>query len=50
MPGGHVVGHYTQMIWKNTSQIGCALARTNSWDILVCRYSPKGNMIGEKPY
>jgi len=50
MPGGHVVGHYSQMIWKNTSQIGCAVARTSSWDILVCRYSPRGNLVGEKPY
>jgi hypothetical protein len=48
--GGHVVGHYTQMIWKGTSQVGCAVARGRGWDILVCRYSPPGNWIGDRPY
>jgi hypothetical protein len=48
--GGHVVGHYTQMIWRGTSQVGCAVASKGNWDVLVCRYSPAGNMIGEKPY
>ncbi|HEY0281087.1 MAG TPA: CAP domain-containing protein [Rhizomicrobium sp.] len=50
-PGeGHVVGHYTQMIWKNTSKVGCAKVSGGGWDMLVCRYSPEGNLIGEKPY
>jgi len=45
-----VVGHYTQMIWRGTREIGCAIARTDKWDVLVCRYSPAGNMAGQKPY
>jgi hypothetical protein len=45
-----VVGHYSQMIWRNTTKIGCALAKTGKWDILVCRYSPAGNFVGERPY
>ena len=44
------VGHYTQMIWKGTTDVGCAVANGGGWDILVCRYSPPGNYIGEKPY
>jgi len=46
----HVVGHYTQMIWKSTTAVGCALAVGGGWDVLVCRYSPAGNIIGEAPY
>jgi hypothetical protein len=48
--GGHVVGHYTQMIWRGTTEVGCAMASKGNLDVLVCRYSPAGNMIGERPY
>ena len=44
------VGHYTQMIWRNTTQVGCAHSSNGSNDFLVCRYSPSGNYTGEKPY
>ncbi len=46
----HVVGHYTQVVWRNTKELGCARAAAGAWDILVCRYNPAGNMVGEKPY
>ena len=50
-PGQSLVpGHYTQIIWKATSSVGCAVATGNGRDILVCRYSPAGNLIGEKVY
>lgn len=45
-----VVGHYTQIVWKNTQSVGCALASNGQTDFLVCRYSAPGNIIGEKPY
>jgi hypothetical protein len=47
---GQVVGHYSQMVWRNTTAIGCAIVRSGKWDILVCRYAPPGNFIGAKPY
>ncbi len=48
---GKVCGHYTQIIWKATTQIGCgnAVCSDNS-QIWVCNYSPAGNLVGKKPY
>jgi len=43
------VGHYTQLIWKETARVGCAVSSTPKEDILVCRYSTAGNVIGERP-
>lgn len=42
------VGHYTQMVWRRTSQVGCALASSARDDYLVCRYSPPGNVVGRR--
>lgn len=43
------VGHYTQIVWHNTRQIGCAIASNANDDILVCRYDPPGNWMGHFP-
>jgi hypothetical protein len=43
------VGHYTQVIWRNTRKVGCALARGKAKELLVCRYAEGGNVIGERP-
>jgi uncharacterized protein YkwD len=40
------VGHYTQLIWKTTTHVGCAKASAQDNDYLVCRYSPPGNWEG----
>jgi hypothetical protein len=41
------VGHYTQLIWPATRELGCALAHGRHWDVLVCRYYPAGNVFGQ---
>lgn len=56
---GKVCGHYTQMVWKSTTEIGCGLNRKASvlgasWEgnsaYLACTYNPGGNYNGEAPY
>jgi hypothetical protein len=41
------VAHYTVMIWRSTTHLGCGLARSRQSDYLVCRYSPAGNKDGK---
>lgn len=45
-----VVGHYTQIVWRNTTKVGCGIVKCNGEMILVCNYDPPGNYVGEKPY
>lgn len=46
-----VCGHYTQVVWKSTSAVGCGMAVCDNRDqIWVCQYSPAGNQAGQKPY
>ena len=40
------VSHYTQLIWKGTTRVGCAIHSTPQHDFLICRYSPPGNRDG----
>ena len=42
------VGHYSQIIWPGTREVGCALARGRDNDVLVCRYWPAGNVMGQQ--
>ena len=44
------VGHYTQLIWRDTQEVGCARATGRQEDFLVCRYSSAGNYIGEQVF
>lgn len=41
------VGHYTQIVWAGTREVGCAKASNGHNDVLVCRYYPGGNVLGE---
>ncbi len=40
-------GHYSQLIWRGTTAVGCAVHRDARWEFLICRYSPKGNVDGK---
>lgn len=44
------VGHYTQIVWRDTREVGCAKQTGNGVDVLVCRYYPAGNIMGRAPF
>ena len=45
------IGHYTQMVWNETSQVGIAYSKSKSGKVyVVARYYPAGNVISEFPY
>jgi uncharacterized protein YkwD len=44
------VGHYTQIVWRESNEAGCGFARGRTLDVLVCRYRNPGNVRGATPY
>lgn len=44
------VGHYTQIVWRDTRRVGCATSACKGNLVVVCNYDPPGNYIGEYPY
>ena len=50
-PVGESCGHYTQVVWRDSTTIGCARVRCNNGGIfIICSYNPRGNWIGQSPY
>ena len=52
---GKVCGHYTQVIWKETLEVGCGISQYQTgahkdWYVVVCKYKKPGNYIGHTPY
>ncbi|KAI1758130.1 glycoside hydrolase family 128 protein [Xylaria castorea] len=44
-------GHYTQCMWKSTTKLGMGSAKDAKGGVyIVGRYSPPGNVTGQKPY
>ncbi|RWS31209.1 hypothetical protein B4U80_00298, partial [Leptotrombidium deliense] len=39
-------GHFTQVVWKNSQFLGCALASLRNSLVIACEYKPAGNVIG----
>ena len=44
------VAHYSQLVWRKTTKVGCGFATGSGQDYLVCQYNPAGNFIGEKAF
>ncbi|HVV87929.1 MAG TPA: CAP domain-containing protein [Kofleriaceae bacterium] len=50
---GQICGHYTQLVWRATTKVGCALHHCPNlqfgWTV-VCDYAPGGNIGNQSPY
>ena len=44
------VGHYTQLVWRGTTHVGCAVETRGDRSVLACRYAPPGNIDGRMAY
>eukprot|EP00397_Hematodinium_sp_SG-2012_P015260 GEMP01015536.1.p1 GENE.GEMP01015536.1~~GEMP01015536.1.p1 ORF type:complete len:504 (-),score=55.44 GEMP01015536.1:1285-2796(-) len=45
-----MIGHMTQMLWKGTTEVGCARCHINSsGTAVVCKYNAHGNVSGRFP-
>ncbi|VFQ75257.1 unnamed protein product [Cuscuta campestris] len=48
----HKCGVYTQVVWKESVELGCAQATCakGQTTLTICFYNPPGNIVGERPY
>lgn len=42
-------GHFTQVVWAGSTELGCGVAVCNGGETWVCNYSEAGNMQGAFP-
>ena len=40
-------GHFTQLVWTATTELGCGVVSCGGGEIWVCRYNPPGNYRGQ---
>src|SRR5207302_48623 len=40
-------GHFSQVVWRSTKQLGCGRARCPGLEVWVCQYDPPGNVEGQ---
>ncbi|AQK75612.1 pathogenesis-related protein PR-1 precursor [Zea mays] len=50
--GGSMCGHYTQIMWRSTRRVGCAMVACygGRGTFITCNYDPPGNYVGLRPY
>ncbi|KAL1627210.1 sterol-binding protein [Neofusicoccum ribis] len=41
------VMHFTQVVWKGTTKVGCGTYECSDGVLATCRYAPAGNYLGE---
>ncbi|XP_050403839.1 SCP domain-containing protein 1 isoform X2 [Patella vulgata] len=41
---------YSQIVWAETREVGCARQTCNDMSMVACMYDPPGNVIGEQAY
>lgn len=50
-PNRPIYSHFTQVVWNNSRELGCARVACENWDnhayYSVCQYDPPGNVQGE---
>lgn len=40
-------GHFTQVIWRDSTELGVGMARNRNGEVyVVCNYNPAGNFLG----
>lgn len=47
---GHMTGHYTQMVWRESTEVGYGIAWSGGRVVVVANYAPGGNRNGRRPY
>lgn len=41
-------GHFTQLVWKSSQDLGVGVSKTKKGKVLVvCNYNPRGNIAGQ---
>ncbi|CAM0958645.1 unnamed protein product [Alopecurus aequalis] len=51
-PADESCGHYTQVVWRDSTVIGCARVVCDGANgvFIICSYNPPGNWEGQSPY